>query len=464
MKPTLPRGTRDYSPEMMLKRNYITDTIKSVFKKFGFMPLETPAMENLSVLMGKYGEEGDQLLYKVLNSGDFLSKTRQEDAGNGSKAFALKISEKGLRYDLTVPFARYVVMNQNNISYPFKRYQIQPVWRGDAPQRGRYREFYQCDADVVGTSSLLCEAEIILMMNEVLQNLQLNQPNAYQIKINNRKILAGIAEIGGVLGKETDLCVAIDKLDKIGEENVILELKERGFSDIAIEKIKPIFSFNTTTATVDNNSDKLNFLKDFLKTSSTGLQGISEIEKVFEYVESFTDKSAEKNNVELDITLARGLSYYTGAIFEVKVQNTAIGSISGGGRYDDLTGSFGLKDVAGVGFSFGLDRIYDVLEEFALFPVQDGASTQILIANFEAEAEKYALKTLKKLRDAGINAEIYPQILKLEKQLKYANAKKIPFMLMIGLDETQSNILTFKDMNARTQEKLSIEEVILKFV
>ena len=464
MKPTLPRGTRDYSPEMMLKRNYITDTIKSVFKKFGFMPLETPAMENLSVLMGKYGEEGDQLLYKVLNSGDFLSKTRQEDAGNGSKAFALKISEKGLRYDLTVPFARYVVMNQNNISYPFKRYQIQPVWRGDAPQRGRYREFYQCDADVVGTSSLLCEAEIILMMNEVLQNLQLNQPNAYQIKINNRKILAGIAEVGGVLGKETDLCVAIDKLDKIGEENVILELKERGFSDIAIEKIKPIFAFNVATTTVSNNLDKLNFLKDFLKTSSTGLQGISEIEKVFEYVESFTDKSAEKNNVELDITLARGLSYYTGAIFEVKVQNTAIGSISGGGRYDDLTGSFGLKDVAGVGFSFGLDRIYDVLEEFALFPVQDGASTQILIANFEAKAEKYALKTLKKLRDAGINAEIYPQILKLEKQLKYANAKKIPFMLMIGLDETQSNILTFKDMNARTQEKLSIEEIILKFV
>lgn len=460
MKPTLPRGTRDYSPEMMLRRNYIIDTIKSVFKKFGFMPLETPAMENLSVLMGKYGEEGDQLLYKILNSGDFLSKTRAEDAANGSKTFALKISEKGLRYDLTVPFARYVVMNQNTISYPFKRYQIQPVWRGDAPQRGRYREFYQCDADVVGTSSLICEAEIILMMNEVLQNLQLNKPNAYQIKINNRKILAGIAEVGGVLGKETDLCVAIDKLDKIGEEKVIQELLERGFSATAIEKIKPIFAFNTTT---NNNLEKIDFLKNFLKTSNTGLQGILEIEKVFEYVESFTEKSATENNVMLDITLARGLSYYTGAIFEVKVQNTAIGSISGGGRYDDLTGSFGLKDVAGVGFSFGLDRIYDVLEEFELFPAQDGASTQILIANFEADAEKYALKTLKRLRDAGINAEIYPQTLKLEKQLKYANAKKIPFMLMIGLDEVQSNILTFKDMNARTQEKLSIEDIIKKF-
>ena len=265
----------------------------------------------------------------------------------------------------------------------------------------------------------------------------------------------------GAIGKEADICVAIDKLDKIGEEKVIQELLERGFSADAIEKIKPIFSFNTTT---NNNSEKIDFLKKFLKTSNTGLQGILEIEKVFEYVESFTDKSATENNVMLDITLARGLSYYTGAIFEVKVQNTAIGSISGGGRYDDLTGSFGLKDVAGVGFSFGLDRIYDVLEEFELFPAQDGASTQILIANFEADAEKYALKTLKTLRDAGINAEIYPQTLKLEKQLKYANAKKIPFMLMIGLDEVQSNILTFKDMNARTQEKLSVEEIIKKFV
>jgi histidyl-tRNA synthetase len=450
-KPTLPRGTRDYTPAMMLKRHYIIAHIREVFEKFGFMPLETPAMENLSVLMGKYGEEGDQLLYKILNQGDFLKDIPTEAITKGSKAFALKISEKGLRYDLTVPFARFVVMNQNDLAFPFKRYQIQPVWRGDAPQKGRYREFYQCDADVVGTESLLCEAEIILMMQEVLGE-RLGISN-FVIKINNRKILAGISEVVGAEGKEAELCVAIDKLDKIGKEKVLNELAERGFSDSNIQKLLPIFNLPT------DNPAKILFLEEFLQNSDTGKQGIAELKEVFEYLNGFGESF---DNVEIDITLARGLSYYTGAIFEVKVLGSAIGSISGGGRYDNLTGAFGLAGVAGVGFSFGLDRIFDVMEEQNLFPAQTQSTTKVMISNFDKESEKYALPLLRKMRAEGIRAELYPQSSKLDKQLKYANKKQIPFVVLIGSEEIKSKNFTLKDMQAGSQEKLDFENLLKK--
>ncbi len=450
-KPTLPRGTRDYTPAMMLKRHYIIAHIREVFEKFGFMPLETPAMENLSVLMGKYGEEGDQLLYKILNQGDFLKDIPTEAITKGSKAFALKISEKGLRYDLTVPFARFVVMNQNDLAFPFKRYQIQPVWRGDAPQKGRYREFYQCDADVVGTESLLCEAEIILMMQEVLGE-RLGISN-FVIKINNRKILAGISEVVGAEGKEAELCVAIDKLDKIGKEKVLNELAERGFSDSNIQKLLPIFNLPT------DNPAKILFLEEFLQNSDTGKQGIAELKEVFEYLNGFGESF---DNVEIDITLARGLSYYTGAIFEVKVLGSAIGSISGVGRYDNLTGAFGLAGVAGVGFSFGLDRIFDVMEEQNLFPAQTQSTTKVMISNFDKESEKYALPLLRKMRAEGIRAELYPQSSKLDKQLKYANKKQIPFVVLIGSEEIKSKNFTLKDMQAGSQEKLDFENLLKK--
>lgn len=450
-KPTLPRGTRDYTPAMMLKRNYIIAHIREVFEKFGFMPLETPAMENLSVLMGKYGEEGDQLLYKILNQGDFLKDLQTQDLEKGSKAFALKISEKGLRYDLTVPFARFVVMHQNDLAFPFKRYQIQPVWRGDAPQKGRYREFYQCDADVVGTESLLCEAEIILMMQEVLgERLGIK---GFGIKMNNRKILAGISEVVGAEGKETELCVAIDKLDKIGQEKVLAELANRGFSDENIQKLLPVFNLPT------DNPAKISFLEEFLQNSDTGKQGIAELKEVFEYLNGFGENF---DNVEIDITLARGLSYYTGAIFEVKVANSAIGSISGGGRYDNLTGTFGLEGVAGVGFSFGLDRIFDVMEEQNLFPAQTQSTTKVMVSNFDKESETYALPILKKIRAEGIKAELYPQSSKLDKQLKYANKKQIPFVVLIGSEEIKNQVFTLKNMQAGSQEKLDLENLLKK--
>lgn len=452
-KPTLPRGTRDYTPAMMLKRNYIIAHIREVFEKFGFMPLETPAMENLSVLMGKYGEEGDQLLYKILNQGDFLKDTQAEDLLRGSKYFALKVSEKGLRYDLTVPFARFVVMNQNDLAFPFKRYQIQPVWRGDAPQKGRYREFYQCDADVVGTDSLICEAEIILMMQEVLGK-RLGISN-FLIKINNRKILAGIAEAIGVAGKEAELCVAIDKLDKIGQEKVLAELNSRGFTSESIQRLIPIFSLP------ESNEDKIKFLEVFLEKSEIGKKGIEELKEVLQFTNEFLGGEIYQN-VELDITLARGLSYYTGAIFEVKVKNSAIGSISGGGRYDNLTGTFGLQGVAGVGFSFGLDRIYDVMEEQNLFPAQTQTITKVMISNFDKETQSYALPLLRKMREAGIRAEIYPQSSKLDKQLKYAHKKQIPFVLLIGSEEIKNQIFTLKDMQAGSQEKLDWETLLAK--
>ena len=450
-KPSLAKGTRDYTPSMMVRRYYIIDTIKETFQRYGFLPLETPSLENLSVLLGKYGEEGDQLLFRILNSGDFLKKTRADDFQKGYKHLSSKIAEKGLRYDLTVPFARFVVMHQHDLAMPFKRYQIQPVWRGDSPQRGRYREFYQCDADVVGTGSLLCEAEIILMINRVMQKLRLPP---YTIKLNNRKILTGIAEQIGAKGKEGALCVAIDKLDKIGREGVTEELQTRGFTDTAIRQLAPIFDFQGTL------TEKLTLLEDFLGDSTDGQQGLTELKQVFTYLEAYTGKPADQANLAFDVTLARGLSYYTGAIFEVKVHDTTIGSISGGGRYDNLTGAFGLPDVTGVGFSFGLDRIYDVMEEFALFPAHTETTTQLLFTNFDATAEKYLLPILEAVRAVGINAEIYPSAVKLDKQLKYANRKGVPYVVLVGSEEMATQTFTLKNMEARTQETVDLPTLI----
>ena len=451
-KPSLARGTRDFGPSVMVKRNYIFDKIKRTFEKFGFQPIETPTIENLSVLMGKYGDEGDQLLFKVLNSGDFTKDLTQKDLDDGSKKLTHKISEKGLRYDLTVPFARFVVMNRNDLVMPFKRYQIQPVWRADRPQKGRYREFYQCDADVVGTDSLICEAEIVLMLQEILQNLGIQD---FTIKINNRKILSGIAEVIGLKGSEVPLTVAIDKLDKIGKDKVEDELRERGFLEESIEKLQPVFEIQGADSQV---FDKL---KMWLKDSEIGLKGIEELEKVWSLVESF---GLDNSKMQLDITLARGLSYYTGAIFEVKANGVAIGSISGGGRYDNLTGTFGMPGLSGVGISLGVDRIFDVMEELGLFVENQGVTTKVLLTNFDAEAEKYSLPILKKLRDAGVNAEIYPESGKLKKQFDYANRKNIPYVIVVGSDEMQTGELTLKNMVLGEQEKFRIEEIISYFM
>jgi len=443
MKPSLPKGTRDFSPVEMLRRNYIFDTIKSVFKKYGYAEIQTPSMENLATLTGKYGEEGDKLIFKILNSGDFLSKV--DDAllqERQSLTLTSKISEKALRYDLTVPFARYVVLHQHEISFPFKRFQVQPVWRADRPQKGRYREFYQCDADVVGSASLLNEAEFVLIYQEALSQLGLRD---FTIKMNNRKILTGIAEIIGKPELIIDMTVAIDKLDKIGLEGVSKELTERGFSAADIDRLKPVILLS------GSRDEKLNSLKRVLAASSTGMKGIEEIETVFDYVERlFPGMRA----LELDITLARGLNYYTGCIFEVKTNEVAMGSIGGGGRYDDLTGMFGLKDLTGVGISFGADRIYDVLEELGLFPEAAAQGTQILLSNFDAAAETYALPLLQALRAAGIPAELYPSAAKLKKQMSYADAKGIPFVLLIGEDEMQSGLLTLKNMQSGEQQRL----------
>ncbi len=452
MKPSIPQGTRDFGPEKMVKRNFIFNTIRNVFQKFGFQPIETPTMEKLSVLMGKYGDEGDQLLFKILNSGDFSKDLHQSDLENGYKKLTHKVSEKGLRYDLTVPFARYVVMNRNELVMPFKRYQIQPVWRADRPQRGRYREFYQCDADVVGTDSLICEAEIVLMLNEIFQNLGIIN---FTIKINNRKILSGITEVIGAIGQETTLCVAIDKLDKIGKEKVEEELKERGFSQETIEKLQPIFN----SSGVSQAEQNLEWLKNWLSESKIGMKGVEELEKVWNLVNQFGLTNA---NIELDITLARGLSYYTGAIFEVKANDVQMGSISGGGRYDNLTGTFGLPGLSGVGISLGVDRIYDVMEELSLFPDNQSDTTKVLLTNFDAVSEIYSLPILKKLRDNGINAEIYPEAGKLKKQFEYADRKNIPYVLVVGSEEMQSGLLNLKNMTSGEQEKMEIEILIDK--
>lgn len=451
-KPTLPKGTRDFGPSAMAKRQFIFDSIKKVFQKFGFQPLETPAMENLSTLTGKYGDEGDQLLFKVLNNGDFLKDVDGEKLETrNSKQVTSQISEKGLRYDLTVPFARYVVMNRHEVSFPFKRYQIQPVWRADRPQKGRYREFYQCDADVVGTNSLVCEAEILLMIKEVMDNLGITD---FTAKINHRGVLNGIAEVIGGTGKETDLFVAIDKLDKIGELKVREELQSKGF---ALDKLDILFSILNTKG---SNTDKLKFLQTQFTDSETGQKGVSDLKEVLDLLHAF---DATDNNVELDIALARGLSYYTGCIFEVKINNVSIGSVSGGGRYDNLTASFGDKEnLSGVGFSFGVDRLYDALEELQLFPKEAQISSKVLICHFDDASMQFGIKTLTSLRKAGIASEIYPETSKLKKQLDYANKKLIPFTIVIGENEMKSGALAFKNMESGSQENLTVEQIIQK--
>ena len=453
IKPSLAKGTRDFSPQEMVKRNFIFDTVKTVFRKYGYAEIQTPSMENLSTLTGKYGDEGDKLIFKILNSGDYLSKVKPDLlAQANSNAMISSISEKALRYDLTVPFARYVVMHQNDISLPFKRFQVQPVWRADRPQKGRYREFYQCDVDVVGSDSLLNEAEFILIYQEALSNLGLKD---FTIKINNRKILSGIAEVIGKPELIIDMTVAIDKLDKIGLDGVIKELIERGFTAEDIDKLKPVILLE------GSNEQKLNNLKTVLQTSATGLSGIAEIETVFDYVKELIKADTSlKPDVALDITLARGLNYYTGCIFEVKTNEVAMGSIGGGGRYDDLTGMFGLKGLTGVGVSFGADRIYDVLQELNLFPESVAAGTKVLISNFDVAAERYALPILQQLRSSGVAAELYPSSAKLKKQMSYADDKHIPYVILIGSDEMETGLLTLKDMQSGQQQKLSAEAII----
>ncbi|MDQ3190968.1 MAG: histidine--tRNA ligase [Bacteroidota bacterium] len=482
-KPSVPKGTRDFSPEQMIRRNYIFDTIRTVYQLFGFMPIETPAMENLSTLTGKYGDEGDQLIFKILNSGDFLSKVKiskealqavnnssisQEssvaaDSIIPSKLILKDIAEKALRYDLTVPFARYVVQHRNEITFPFKRYQIQPVWRADRPQKGRYREFFQCDADIIGSDSLLNEVELVQIMNEVYSRLGIG----VTIKVNNRKILTGISEIIGEPDKIIDITVAIDKLDKIGLDKVNEELLLKGISQNAIDQLKPLMNLSGTF------NEVIDFLKEFLNTSPIGLKGIEELEYIFNRTSDIALNSDERNSIvsaglthatlEFDVTLARGLNYYTGAIFEVKVNDNRSnfkGSICGGGRYDDLTGNFGLPGISGVGISFGADRTYDVMEEIGLFPDFSGETTRLMFVNFGEEEEKYCLSVLQKIRASGINAEIYPDQTKMKKQMAYADSKKIPFVAIVGSEEMSSNRITFKNMASGEQHKLTAEEMI----
>ncbi|MCS7004848.1 MAG: histidine--tRNA ligase [Cytophagales bacterium] len=447
-KPSLPKGTRDFGTLQMNRRNFIFDTIREVFTKHGFQPIETPAMENLSVLMGKYGEEGDQLLFKILNSGDYLAEVKEEDFRQGAKKMLPKIAEKGLRYDLTVPFARYVVMNRHEITFPFKRYQIQPVWRADRPQKGRYREFYQCDADVIGTNSLLCEVEIISMITETLQKLSICD---YTIKINHRKILAGIAEKIGASGKEGDLCATIDKLEKIGKENVQKELLARGFSSQTLEALEPVLQF------FGDNSEKLSFLTSFFGDSAIGKIGISEMRTILEWSEW---AGLPLQHVQLDLTLARGLTYYTGTIFEVKVNNVQIGSISGGGRYDNLTGTFGLEGVSGVGFSFGVDRLYDVMNELNLFPETVQKTTEVLFTQFDEASFRYLLPLMYAVRKIGKSAEMYPDAVKLKKQLDYANTKRVQWVVLAGGNEIAENKVTLKNMTSGNQIQLFAHELV----
>ncbi len=446
-KPSIPKGTRDFSPIEMARRNYIFDTIKSVFRLYGFSQIETPAMENLSTLMGKYGDEGDKLLFKILNSGDFLAGVDKSELESANSVKVLKhISDKGLRYDLTVPFARYVVMNRGNLSFPFKRFQIQPVWRADKPQKGRYREFYQCDVDVVGSDSLLNEVELIQIVDEVYRRLKIN----VVLKINNRKILSGIAEVIGESDKLVDITVAIDKLDKIGVDNVNAELREKGVSEAGIEKLQPIINMT------GSNEDKLNVIAEVLKSSEVGLKGVEELRTILRYVKMLNVAT----EVEIDLTLARGLNYYTGAIFEVKAKDVVIGSITGGGRYDNLTGVFGLDGMSGVGISFGADRIYDVLNQLDLYPQELLASTQILFATFGDNEFNYALNLLKEVRNNGISAEIYPEPVKMKKQMSYADNKAIPYVAIVGETEMAENKVMLKNMVTGEQQLLDIAGVV----
>ena len=440
-KPSIPKGTRDFSPEEMMRRTYIFDTIKSVFRLFGYAPLETPSMENLSTLLGKYGEEGDKLLFKILNSGDYGAKLSEEELRQASK-----ICEKGLRYDLTVPFARYVVQHQNEIVFPFKRYQIQPVWRADRPQKGRYREFYQCDVDVIGSKSLLSEVELVDIVARVFSKLGIS----VTLKMNNRKILFGIAESIGHADKMIDITVAIDKLDKIGLDNVKNELRERGIDDKAIAKLQPILELSGT------NEEKLVKLSEVIGSSETGMVGIEEMRTIFGNVE----KLGIALTPELDLSLARGLNYYTGAIFEVKANDFQIGSISGGGRYDDLTGIFGMSGMSGVGISFGADRIYDVMLGLNLFPEELACSTKVLFVNLGAAEEEASMRLLSELRNHEISAEIYPESAKMKKQMEYANRRGIPYVVIIGSNELAQGIATVKNMRTGEQSEVAFAELV----
>lgn len=445
-KPSIPKGTRDFSPSVVLKRNYIMEHIQLVFQRYGFLPIETPSMENLSTLTGKYGEEGDRLIFKILNSGDFLKKVDSTEALE-AKQLIPKISDKALRYDLTVPLARYVVKHMNEIVIPFKRYQMQTVWRADRPQKGRFREFYQCDADIVGSSSLLCEIELIQLYDAVFSTLKV--PTI--IKLNNRKILSGIAQVLGEEDKLIAMTVALDKLDKIGLEKVKEEMLGNGISQDAIDKIDPIINLKGSI------TEKLTQLRAVLNDSSIGMDGISEIEEVFDKIKML---GLESSILDFDITLARGLNYYTGTIFEVQAQGVSLGSIGGGGRYDDLTGIFGLKDMPGIGISFGLDRIYLVLEELGLFPDLEDNLSQVLFVNFGHSEADFCLKSLTQIRRAGINAELYPDSSKMKKQMTYAHKKNIPFVVLVGEDEVALNLLTVKNMNDGSQSRYSVTELI----
>lgn len=446
-KPSIPKGTRDFGPVEMAKRNYIFDTIKQVYALYGFQQIETPAMETLQTLLGKYGEEGDKLLFKVLNSGDYLSKISDDElAGRNSLHLASKLCEKGLRYDLTVPFARYVVMHRDELQLPFKRYQIQPVWRADRPQKGRYREFFQCDADVVGSDSLLNEVELMQIVDTVFCRFGIR----VQIKINNRKILSGIAEVIGEADKIVDITVAIDKLDKIGLENVNNELRESGISEEAIEKLQPIISLQ------GSNEEKLQTIADVLATSETGLKGVEETRFILRTLETI----GLENEIQLDLTLARGLNYYTGAIFEVKAIDTPMGSITGGGRYDNLTGIFGMPGLSGVGISFGADRIYDVLNALDLYPEETLNATQLLFINFGDKETAYSLPLLAKARKEGIRTEIFPDASKMKKQMAYANAKHIPYVALTGENEMAEEKVTLKNMATGEQLLVTIDELI----
>ncbi len=439
-KPSIPKGTRDFSPAEMMRRTYIFETIKSVFRTYGFAPLETPAMENLSTLLGKYGDEGDKLLFKILNSGDYAAGLDDEQLRTASK-----ICEKGLRYDLTVPFARYIVQHQSEIVLPFKRYQIQPVWRADRPQKGRYREFYQCDVDVIGSRSLINEVELIEIVERVFGKLGIN----VTLKMNNRKILYGIAEAIGHADKMMDITVAIDKLEKIGIDNVRAELSERGLEQEAIDRLQPILELS------GSNSEKLNKLRDVISCSETGLRGIAEMEEILGYVEAL----GLNLPIELDLSLARGLNYYTGAIFEVKAMDYAIGSICGGGRYDDLTGIFGMPDTSGVGISFGADRIYDVMTGLNLFPEEVDFSTKVLFVNLGEQERMAAMRIMRTLRDHGVATEIYPEPAKMKKQMEYANRRSIPYVVIIGSNELQNGLATVKNMRTGEQSAVAFDAI-----
>lgn len=447
LKPRIPKGTRDFSPREMAGRNYIFETIRSVFKLYGYSPIETPAMENLSTLLGKYGEEGDRLIFKILNSGDFLAGIDKNSMDNPAR-LSLEICEKGLRYDLTVPFARFVVQNQNEITFPFKRYQIQPVWRADKPQKGRYREFYQCDVDVIGSDSLLNEVELIQIISDIFSLLQIKTV----IKINNRKILTGISEIIGMPEKITDITVAIDKLEKIGFAKVREELISKGLNQVAIDKLEPVLGLSGT------NREKLKTLSEVFKSSETGLKGVEEMEEIFDYVETLSLSSM----VDLDLTLARGLNYYTGVIIEVKALDVEIGSVCGGGRYDNLTGVFGLSGVSGVGVSFGADRIFDVISSLNMFPEEILTSAEVMFVNFGKAETLYSLQILSQLKKAGISCEIYPDNTKMKKQLSYASQRKIKWVIIAGENEVKEGMVTVKNMFTGEQELISSNEIIEK--